>query len=443
MVYTLVKEIGRGGFGKVYEVTNDMGELFAKKEFNPNDALQSMIDGGMVSLDDLKKRFFKEIRYQSQIQNRNVVRIIDSNLEDATPWYVMELGVGTLQDDLNNDRTLGENLQIALFDILAGLEAIHELGITHRDLKPVNVLKFINNERVRYAISDFGLITAVASDTTTITKTGYGAGTPIYAAPELITNFKYATATADIYSFGAILHDIFGNGHSRTPYVELTVAGLCRTIVEKCTKTSPRRRYQNVATLRVDLYEALNHPDLKFNNSEEEEIVTLLNQETELTDNQWDQFFLILDKAHATDAPYNIFRALRSGHIESLAASSSDLFNALGMEFSEYVRSSSHDFNYCDVLADKLEHFFKYAETALKAHILLTLLIMGVDHNRWFVERKFLKLASSRLEHNVAQRMLIDIKLEPINFASYIKRWEESISVSKSQLHPLIFNSIE
>lgn len=188
MNYTSIRELGRGGFGQVEEVSDIQGGRFARKEFCPNDELKIFIGKGLLDEVDLKKRFFKEVKYQSQIQSRNVVKIFDSDLNATSPWYVMELAAGTLQDDLTADRTLGANLKIVLFDILAGLEAIHDLGITHRDLKPVNVLKFLDpGSSVRYAISDFGLITALTSDTTTITKTGHGGGTPIYAAPELIT----------------------------------------------------------------------------------------------------------------------------------------------------------------------------------------------------------------------------------------------------------------
>lgn len=445
MPYTEIKELGRGGFGLVVEVLNDKQESFAMKKFSPNAELQAVIAKGIVSLDDLKKRFFKEVKYQSGIKkSRNVVQIIDSDLNDTVPWYVMELAVGTLQDDLTQDRTLGKNLQSALFHILAGLEAIHDLGITHRDLKPVNVLKFIEADgSVRYAISDFGLITAVASDTTTITRTGHGGGTPIYAAPELMTNFKYATATADIYSFGAILHDIFGSSN-RTPYVELTVPGLCRAIVEKCTKKNPLRRYQDITSLRVDVYEALNHPDLNFSSTEEAEIVRLLNEKEELSDDEWDQFFEVLDHSNGVyPTPYNLFLAIRSGHIESLALTSPDLFNALGMQFSEYVRSTAHDFDYCDVLASKLELFFKLGLIALKAHILISLLKMGVSHNRWFVEQKFLQLAGPSLDCRIAKKVLLDVDADSFNLEYYLELWEISINSNRSQLHPLIASGVD
>jgi serine/threonine protein kinase len=444
MAYTKIKELGRGGFGRVYEVCDGKQETFAMKEFSPNAELQAVIDKGIVSLEDLKKRFFKEVKYQSRVKSRNVVKIIGSNLENVTPWYVMELGVGTLQDDLIADRTLGNNLKTALFDILAGLEAIHDLGITHRDLKPVNVLKFIEADgSVRYAISDFGLITAVASDTTTITQTGHAGGTPIYAAPELITNFKYATTTADIYSFGAILHDIFGSG-SRTPYVELSVPGPCRTIVEKCTKKNPLRRYQDITSLRIDVFEALNSPDLNFSSTDEAEIIKLLSEKEELSDDEWDRFFEVLDcSTGGYQTSYNLFRSIMSGHISSLASTSPDLFNALGMRFSEYVRSNSHTFDYCDVLADKLERFFNFGSISLKAHTLISLLKMGVSHNRWFVERKLLNLAGPSLDSKVANRVLLDVEADSFSLGYYLSCWEASIGANRLQLHPLIARGVD
>lgn len=439
MNYTSIRELGRGGFGRVDEVSDIHGTRFAKKDFCPNDELKIFIGKGLLDETDLKKRFFKEVKYQSQIQSRNVVKIFDCDLVATSPWYVMELAVGTLQDDLILDRTLGVNLKVALFDILAGLEAIHDLGITHRDLKPVNVLKFLDpGAGVRFAISDFGLITALTSDTTTITRTGHGGGTPIYAAPELITNFKYATATADIYSFGAILHDIFSGG-ARTPYVELSVPGPFREIVEKCTKKNPIRRYSTVALLRADVFDALQSPSLSFGSTEESDLIELLKNQDILSDDEWDRFFSVLEQASGVfPTLYNMFRALREVHIDNLAGLSPDLLNALGMRFSEYVRSNAHDFDYCDVLADKMEKFFGVGSIALKAHIIVSLLQMGVKHNRWFVERKFLKLASPTLDANVAMRLQLDINAEDIDMKTFLSLWEISISTSRALLHPVL-----
>jgi serine/threonine protein kinase len=441
MEYTFIKELGCGGFGKVSEVKDSDGNHFALKQFAPNAEIKLIIAKGHISEEDLKKRFYKEVKYQSKVNNPNVVRIIDKDLTSDTPWYVMDLAIGTLSDDLIADRTLGGEPKKALFDILSGLEAIHDLGIVHRDLKPVNILKFSNPEGVvHYAISDFGLITTLSSDTTTITKTGHGGGTQLYAAPELITNFKHATSAADIYSFGAILHDIFGGGN-RTPYSQLTVPGPCRRIVEKCTYKNVARRYQDIPSLRADLFSVLDTYIFEIGTSEEKELIELLNQKDLLTDDEWDRFFEALgDVSVWRPAMYGLIRAVRKEHFISLLQEDPSLFNALGMEFSTYARIHSHDFNYCDILADKLEELFKLGSITLKAHCLLTFIKLGVSHNRWFVERKFLRLAGPDCDHRVIKRFLLEIDTEDINFDKLISNWEKSIGANRHQLHPEIIS---
>ena len=155
MTYKKIKEIGRGGFGRVFEVEDEKGQRFALKEYEPDHAVQSLIDKGLVKPENLKGRFKREVKYQSQLSSKHIVPIVDSDLDADQPWFVMELATGTLKDDLVIDRSLGGNPSRALFDILAGLEEIHKRDIVHRDLKPVNVLKLSNADgSVRYAICD-------------------------------------------------------------------------------------------------------------------------------------------------------------------------------------------------------------------------------------------------------------------------------------------------
>ena len=127
-----------------------------------------------------------------------------------------ELADCSLADELRADRTLRGDPRRPLFDILAGLEAIYDRGYKHRDLKPTNVLKFVSDGSVRYAISDFGLMSPAFGQTSTLTQSNMGGGTPLYRAPECAINFKRATNLSDIYSIGAILHDIFA-GSRRIP----------------------------------------------------------------------------------------------------------------------------------------------------------------------------------------------------------------------------------
>jgi eukaryotic-like serine/threonine-protein kinase len=440
--FTLVKEIGSGAFGRVFQARDAAGKDFALKQFRLSPAIAALVDKGQLNEEHLRKRFEREVRYQSKISHPNVVAIHKYDTSDSPPYFVMELGAESLADELAADLTLGGQPQKALFDILAGLEAIHDLGIYHRDLKPQNVLKIIGDKgESRYALSDFGLITAPHSNTTTLTATNVQGGTPFYAAPELIGGFKRATAAADIYSFGAILHDIFAGGAKRIPYTELSVAGPIDSVVRKCTMRNPLRRYLTTVELRSDLYAVISAGPLSFSSTEEKEVVELLSNNTALSDDQWDRVFQLLDDLEAKGQSNGLLmRAVKVDHINNLAASAPDLLAALGNEYCEFVIRSegNFDFDYCDVLSDKLHALFQVGETGVKAHALIAILILGASHNRWVVERRFMHLADQTLNDSVAKRIVADVSIDEINFGWYVKRVEASIGASRDSLHPLL-----
>ena len=153
MNFTIGQEIGRGAFGIVYAAVGDDGNNYAVKYLNP--AAFPKQDHPM-----LIRRFEREVRYQQMIDHQNVVPVVEHNLAENPPWFAMPLAVGSLKDDFEVDRTLGGAPKKALFDILAGLEALHQRGLTHRDLKPANVLKLTQTDgSFIYSISDFGLTT--------------------------------------------------------------------------------------------------------------------------------------------------------------------------------------------------------------------------------------------------------------------------------------------
>ena len=248
--YDKLEEIGRGGFGIVYKVRSADGQELALKELN-------VAAVGAGQEDDLRRRFEREVRYQHGIDHPNVVPISDFNLKDDPPWFVMPLAKGSFADELQRDRHLGGDPRKPLFDILSGIEALHKHAFCHRDLKPANVLCFeTSSGEIVYKISDFGLTTPGAGMTSTLTASNMAGGTVLYRPPECAVNFRRATAQADIYSFGAILHDIFGTT-TRMPHSELTVAGDLGPVVEKCTKIQARRRYRSAEALREDLYDVL------------------------------------------------------------------------------------------------------------------------------------------------------------------------------------------
>lgn len=437
MTYRTIKEIGRGSFGVVELVVDEDGLKWARKTFVP----PNLPD---VSNDDMRARFEREVRYQSEISNPNVVQIVDYDLDADPPWFVMPLADCSLADELKADRTLGGDPRQPLFDILAGLEAIHEKGYKHRDLKPANVLKFVEDDgTVRYAISDFGLMSPASGQTSTLTASNMGGGTPLYRAPECAINFKRATTQSDIYSIGAILHDIFGGGAPRIPHTELTVAGPIGPIIQKCTKANVRRRYPNVITVREKLYEVLREK-ISFSSQEEEELVKLLQEKDELTEQEWDRVFQQIDENEEKKASnHALFSALTTAQLEQLAAEAPDLLASLGRDYAKYAQDGSFPFDYCDVIATRAEVFYNRGELDLKAAIAIAMLELGTSHNRWFVERKFVQMAGPSISDELAARIATEIDVQKYHFSYAIARLERSISVSRSALHPLLSEKVE
>jgi serine/threonine protein kinase len=433
--YTEIEEKGRGGFARVVIIADDTtGEKFAKKIYAPQ---QNIVDA--VGDDHLKKRFKREVRYQSSLNHPNIVVICKHFLDEEPPYFIMPLADCTLKDELDADHTLGGDPRKALFDILAGLETLHTEGFVHRDLKPANVLKFVSGPDERYALSDFGLISGVNSESSSLTGDNASGGTPNYAAPELNRGFKTATHFADIYSFGAILHDIFGNGAKRVPYTELTVAGDLREIVAKCTKRVPRRRYGSVSELREDLYNVLNNEHLIFHSSNEEAVVNLLRSNTSLTEEQWDAVFIQMEENLVSNVSNaNIFSSIGEHHIKELHAVAPELLAALGEDYADYIQNNAFDFDYCDVLASRGQLFYDLGDIQLKAKIAIALLVLGTSHNRWYVERKFISMAGVTITDQLANRIKIELNVQDVNFNVKFNHLIWSIGVNSSVLHPTL-----
>lgn len=433
MTYKVIGELGKGGFGVVKLVEDEKGNRFALKELKPPQGIG-------ISEAELKARFRREVRYQSAIDHPNIVKIVAFDLDANPPWFVMELAEGTLAQDLDADRSLGGDPRKALFDVLAGLEAMHLAGYKHRDLKPLNILRIRNSDgSIRYAISDFGLMSLEDGKTSTLTTSLAAGGTLPYRAPECAIDFKRATTQADIYSFGAMLHDIFGGGARRIPHSELNFPGPIGPVVEKCTKRNIRRRYQLVAELREALFAVLDPSVITFSSREEEEIVNLLQSKENLNDGEWDRVFDCFDDNAANGRPNNsIFRALTIAHLQNLAQTAPELFASLGSDFARFIESQNFDFDYCDVLANKAQVFYELGELDIKAQVVLAMLVLGVSHNRWYVEGKFLDFAGHSIPEELASRIVSEAEAAGVDLVRQIERLEGSITRDRTELHPVL-----
>ncbi len=198
--YTVIKDLGEGGMGKVY--------LVWQKATGRIMALKQMLD---LNNDGVMKRFCRETKYLKTISHPNIIKFIESGTTAEAPYFVMEALVrGNLDKAI--DRSTGlMNPDLAvqyIIETLKGLECIHAHNIVHRDLKPANILlKEEGNGKLIPIITDFGLAKKYSdAGGSLMTQANVGMGTIMYMSPEQIKDARSVREPADIYSTGVILY---------------------------------------------------------------------------------------------------------------------------------------------------------------------------------------------------------------------------------------------
>jgi len=195
--YVAEKELGRGGFGAVYQARRqqDSARVAIKVMLSQADATEDAI-----------LRFKREMEVSRQLDHPNIVRFIESGSHKGAFYFVMELCDGGSLMDLFR-RTKGpltpEQLMPHALKALDGLAFAHSKGFVHRDLKPANILIHRGVARV----SDFGMSKSFQmAGLSGMSMTGNTAGTPVFMPPEQIINFKYVKPVSDVFSMGATMY---------------------------------------------------------------------------------------------------------------------------------------------------------------------------------------------------------------------------------------------
>lgn len=430
----VVRPIGSGGFGNVDLVVDGFGHQYARKTFAQNQPLDPTL------LENVLKRFAREVRIQGGIKHPNIVDIIASDLISYPPSYLMPLAVSSLADDLERDRSLGGNFVACFSDVVAGLEELHTMQIYHRDLKPQNVLRFSNPIRDFYAISDFGLISLKESRLSALTKTGMRKGSDYYTAPEIARDMKQASVASDIYSLGCILHDMVGT-EDRVPCNEIRESGDFAAILLGCTRKDPSQRFKSVRSV-LDAILSLDIAAPAPTSAESVNFIEALEHTQPPQPEFWSRLADFLEyEAEAADRAA-ICRKLSNDRIQRLCADAPMPANRIAIAFSAWIRESAFPFDYCDPLANRLEEFFLRTDFEAKVECLMAMLELGTSHNRWFVERKFLSLCGSGMDENLAKRLGVQFRIGGGEVCRMISHLETSVGASRATMHPLLVKTL-
>src|SRR6202007_1249172 len=205
--YEILSAIGAGGMGEVYRARDTRLERIVAVKILPDH---------LSDRAELRERFEREARTIASLNHPHICVLHDVGHQDGTDFLVMEYVEGeTLAERLKNGRLpLEQVLQYAI-EIADALDRAHRKGITHRDLKPGNIMLTKSGTK----LLDFGLaklrgpqpelanLSALPTEASNLTAQGSMVGTLQYMAPEQLEG-KEADARTDIFAFGVVVYEM-------------------------------------------------------------------------------------------------------------------------------------------------------------------------------------------------------------------------------------------
>ncbi len=240
--YTLIGRLGSGAMGSVYLARAADQRLIAVK----------IVHESLAHEDSFRERFRREIAAASRVSGGRTAAVLNADPAADPPWMAVEYVEGpSLEQQVRASGPMpGAHVFWLASGITAALVEIHRAGVTHRDLKPTNVLLSPDGPRV----IDFGI--ARSADASTLTTTGMVAGSPAFMSPEQAVSGA-VTPASDIYCLGAVLfyaatgQPVFGSGPPAAmlyrvvhndPALQTIADPALRTLIEACLRKDPATR---------------------------------------------------------------------------------------------------------------------------------------------------------------------------------------------------------
>jgi serine/threonine-protein kinase len=271
--YCIDGELGAGGMGVVLSARH--------LDLEAPVAIKVMRDE-LAGNEEVVARMLFEARAAAQMRSAHVVRVLDvGRLESGAPYIVMERleGRDLAQELVQRGPLSVEQAVDYVLQACEGLAEAHAAGIVHRDLKPENLFLADTPEGRLLKILDFGISKSLGptprlGPRSVLTNAGCSVGSPYYMSPEQMRGSAAVDARSDIWSLGAILHELLTgdcpfNGES-IPVVCSNVLNLdppelpplawdgveqLQAIIRRCLEKDPARRFQSVAELATALRE--------------------------------------------------------------------------------------------------------------------------------------------------------------------------------------------
>jgi eukaryotic-like serine/threonine-protein kinase len=220
--YTVERELGQGGMATVY-LADDLkhSRKVAFKVLKPE--LSAAVGAD---------RFLAEIRTTANLQHPNILPLFDSGVADGLLYYAMPYVVGeTLRERLTREGRLPleDTIRIAS-DVAEAIQAAHERGVVHRDIKPADILM----SHGRALVADFGIARAAqVSEHARLTQTGSSMGTAGYMSPEQALGSAEVDHRSDIYSLACVVFEMLAG---EPPYTGPT---LLAVLAKQATEPVP------------------------------------------------------------------------------------------------------------------------------------------------------------------------------------------------------------
>jgi serine/threonine protein kinase len=248
--------LGTGGMGVVFKAFDrTLEETVALKTLRAD----------IEATEDMVSRLRSEIRLARKVSSPNVCRIYEYGVDGDRHYISMEYVDGvTLRDLLHKSGTLplGLALDIAT-QLVAGLVAIHDVGIMHRDPKPANLMR---TSAGLVKLMDFGIAKEIGG--ATLTAAGHAVGTPEYMSPEHVKGQKLDLRT-DVYIAGIVLFELVtgispfrADTHLEAAHKQVTempdlhTPGIPAALVPVLSRSLAKDRDERYASARLDLDEA-------------------------------------------------------------------------------------------------------------------------------------------------------------------------------------------